>query len=97
LLGPGRLDGAALATTASATDVAQCKEAGASRDELFETFQRGAGRRRQHRHPAPARAVDFLDQLEGEGIHAATPAHSHELSARGGGRGRALALDILPR
>ena len=58
--------------------VAQCKEAGASRDELFETFSVALVVGGSIVIPHLRRAVDFLDQLEGEGIHAATPAHSHD-------------------
>ena len=34
--------------------VAQCKEAGVNRDEMFEAFSVGPGGRRLHRDPAPA-------------------------------------------
>jgi AhpD family alkylhydroperoxidase len=34
--------------------IAQCREAGANRDEFFETFSVGIGGGRQHRHPALA-------------------------------------------
>jgi len=58
--------------------VAQCKEAGASRDELFETFSVALVVGGSIVIPHLRRAVDFLDRLEGEGIHATTPAHSHD-------------------
>jgi len=56
--------------------VAQCKEAGASRAELFETFSVGLVVGGSIVIPHLRRAVDFLDRLEsGEG---ATPAaHDH--------------------
>ena len=56
--------------------VAQCKEAGVSRDEFFETFSVGLVVGGSIVIPHLRRAVDFLDQLEaGEG---ATPAaHEH--------------------
>ena len=57
--------------------VAQCKEAGASRDELFETFSVALVVGGSIVIPHLRRAVDFLDQLEGEGIHATAPPHSH--------------------
>ena len=44
--------------------VAQCKEAGASRDELFETFSVGLVVGGSIVIPHLRRAVDFLDRLE---------------------------------
>ena len=60
--------------------VAQCKEAGANRDELFETFSVALVVGGSIVIPHLRRAVDFLDQLEGEGVHAkAKPEHQHSL------------------
>ncbi len=59
--------------------IAQCKEAGVNRDEFFETFSVALVVGGSIVIPHLRRAVDFLDQLEGDGIHAAAaPAHSHE-------------------
>jgi len=56
--------------------VAQCKEAGASRAELFETFSVGLVVGGSIVIPHLRRAVDFLDRLEsGEG--AAPAVHDH--------------------
>ena len=56
--------------------VAQCKEAGASRAELFETFSVGLVVGGSIVIPHLRRAVDFLDRLEnGEGD--APAAHDH--------------------
>ncbi len=58
--------------------IAQCKEAGVNRDELFETFSVALVVGGSIVIPHLRRAVDFLDQLEGEGIHAqAKPEHQH--------------------
>ena len=62
--------------------VAQCKDAGVSRDEFFECFSVGLVVGGSIVIPHLRRAVDFLDQLEGEGIHAAPaapggPEHIH--------------------
>jgi AhpD family alkylhydroperoxidase len=56
--------------------VAQCKEAGVSRDEMFETFSVGLVVGGSIVIPHLRRAVDFLDQLE-QGEAKATPAHDH--------------------
>ncbi len=56
--------------------VAQCKEAGVSRDEMFETFSIGLVVGGSIVIPHLRRAVDFLDQLE-QGEAKATPAHDH--------------------
>jgi AhpD family alkylhydroperoxidase len=57
--------------------VAQCKEAGASRAELFETFSVGLVVGGSIVIPHLRRAVDFLDRLEsGEG-GAAPQQHDH--------------------
>ena len=56
--------------------VAQCREAGASRDELFETFSVGLVVGGSIVIPHLRRAVDFLDGLE-QGEGAAPPAHDH--------------------
>ena len=45
--------------------IAQCKEAGVSRDEFFETFSVGLVVGGSIVIPHLRRAVDFLDQLEG--------------------------------
>ena len=58
--------------------VAQCKEAGVTRDEMFEAFSVGLVVGGSIVIPHLRRAVDFLDQLEGEGAHApARPDHGH--------------------
>lgn len=58
--------------------VAQCKEAGVNRDELFETFSVALVVGGSIVIPHLRRAVDFLDQLEGEGVHAKEkPEHQH--------------------
>ncbi|MEF2156513.1 carboxymuconolactone decarboxylase family protein [Luteimonas sp. FXH3W] len=46
--------------------VAQCKEAGVTRDEMFEVFSVGLVVGGSIVIPHLRRAVDFLDQLEGE-------------------------------
>jgi AhpD family alkylhydroperoxidase len=56
--------------------VAQCREAGASRDELFETFSVGLVVGGSIVIPHLRRAVDFLDGLE-HGERATPPAHDH--------------------
>lgn len=56
--------------------VAQCKDAGASREELFETFSVGLVVGGSIVIPHLRRAVDFLDQLESGAVQA--PAgHGH--------------------
>lgn len=57
--------------------VGQCKQAGASRDELFETFSVALVVGGSIVIPHLRRAVDFLDRIEGEGIHASKPEHEH--------------------
>ena len=57
--------------------VAQCKEAGVNRDEFFEAFSVGLVVGGSIVIPHLRRAVDFLDRLEGEGVHAAKPDHEH--------------------
>jgi AhpD family alkylhydroperoxidase len=58
--------------------VAQCREAGASRDEMFETFSVALVVGGSIVIPHLRRAVDFLDRLEQSGAHApAAPAHDH--------------------
>ena len=58
--------------------IAQCKEAGVNRDEFFETFSVALIVGGSIVIPHLRRAVDFLDQLEGEGGHSgATPPHTH--------------------
>jgi AhpD family alkylhydroperoxidase len=58
--------------------VAQCKEAGVNRDEMFEAFSVGLVVGGSIVIPHLRRAVDFLDRLEGEGAHApAAPDHGH--------------------
>ncbi|WP_411834533.1 carboxymuconolactone decarboxylase family protein [Pseudoxanthomonas mexicana] len=56
--------------------VAQCKEAGVSREEFFETFSVGLVVGGLIVIPHLRRAVDFLDQLEG-GQAGALAAHDH--------------------
>ncbi|MBD9477962.1 carboxymuconolactone decarboxylase family protein [Pseudoxanthomonas sp. PXM02] len=56
--------------------VAQCKEAGVTRDEFFETFSVGLVVGGSIVIPHLRRAVDFLDQLEG-GQADAPAAHDH--------------------
>ena len=56
--------------------VAQCKDAGASRDELFETFSVGLVVGGSIVIPHLRRAVDFLDQLE-SGAAEAPAGHDH--------------------
>ncbi len=58
--------------------VAQCKEAGVNRDEFFETFSVALVVGGSIVIPHLRRAVDFLDQLEGQGIHGQSkPEHTH--------------------
>ncbi|MCR6496733.1 carboxymuconolactone decarboxylase family protein [Thermomonas sp. S9] len=56
--------------------VAQCKDAGVSREELFEAFSVGLVVGGSIVIPHLRRAVDFLDQLE-QGQAAAPGAHEH--------------------
>ena len=56
--------------------VAQCKEAGVTREEFFETFSVGLVVGGSIVIPHLRRAVDFLDQLEGGGA-TAPAAHDH--------------------
>ena len=56
--------------------VAQCKEAGVTREEFFETFSVGLVVGGSIVIPHLRRAVDFLDQLEG-GDATAPAAHDH--------------------
>ena len=57
--------------------VAQCKEAGVNRDEMFEAFSVALVVGGSIVIPHLRRAVDFLDQLEGEGVHAGVKEHLH--------------------
>jgi AhpD family alkylhydroperoxidase len=57
--------------------IAQCKEAGVNRDEFFEAFSVALVVGGSIVIPHLRRGVDFLDQLEGSGAHAAPPAHEH--------------------
>jgi AhpD family alkylhydroperoxidase len=57
--------------------VAQCTEAGVDRDEMFEAFSVALVVGGSIVIPHLRRAVDFLDRLEGEGIHAGKPDHEH--------------------
>ena len=57
--------------------VAQCKDAGVNRDEFFEVFGAGLVVGGSIVIPHLRRAVDFLDQLEGAGAHAAAAPHDH--------------------
>jgi AhpD family alkylhydroperoxidase len=56
--------------------VAQCKQAGVDRDEMFEAFSVGLVVGGSIVIPHLRRAVDFLDKLE-QGETAAAPAHDH--------------------
>jgi AhpD family alkylhydroperoxidase len=56
--------------------VAQCREAGVNRDEMFEAFSVGLVVGGSIVIPHLRRAVDFLDQLEQDGH--APPPHEHE-------------------
>jgi AhpD family alkylhydroperoxidase len=56
--------------------VAQCREAGVTREEMFETFSVGLVVGGSIVIPHLRRAVDFLDQLE-SGDMAAPAAHDH--------------------
>lgn len=56
--------------------VAQCREAGVSRDEMFETFSVGLVVGGSIVIPHLRRAVDFLDKLE-QGEAASPDAHDH--------------------
>ena len=56
--------------------VAQCKEAGVNRDEMFEAFSVGLVVGGSIVIPHLRRAVDFLDRLE-SGDAAGAPAHDH--------------------
>jgi AhpD family alkylhydroperoxidase len=56
--------------------VAQCKDAGVTREEFFETFSVGLVVGGSIVIPHLRRAVDFLDQLEG-GQAAAPAEHAH--------------------
>jgi AhpD family alkylhydroperoxidase len=57
--------------------VAQCKEAGVNRDEMFEAFSVGLVVGGSIVIPHLRRAVDFLDQLE-QGEAAAPAVHEHD-------------------
>lgn len=57
--------------------VAQCKEAGATREELFETFSVGLVVGGSIVIPHMRRAVDFLDRLE-QGEAGAPAEHAHD-------------------
>ena len=57
--------------------VAQCREAGVSRDEMFETFSVGLVVGGSIVIPHLRRAVDFLDKLEQGDATAPAPAHDH--------------------
>ena len=57
--------------------VAQCREAGVTRDEMFETFSVGLVVGGSIVIPHLRRAVDFLDKLEQSEATAAAPAHDH--------------------
>lgn len=56
--------------------VAQCKQAGVSRDEMFETFSVALVVGGSIVIPHLRRAVDFLDQLE-QGDAVSPPSHDH--------------------
>ena len=58
--------------------IAQCKEAGVNRDEFFEAFSVALVVGGSIVIPHLRRGVDFLDQIEDEGKHAAVREHPHE-------------------
>lgn len=57
--------------------IAQCKEAGVDRDEFFEAFSVALVVGGSIVIPHLRRAVDFLDQLEGQGAQAPPTPHPH--------------------
>ena len=57
--------------------VAQCRDAGVSRDEMFETFSVGLVVGGSIVIPHLRRAVDFLDKLEQRDATAVPPGHDH--------------------
>ena len=57
--------------------VAQCKDAGVTREEMFEVFSVGLVVGGSIVIPHLRRAVDFLDRLEAGDAQAAAPAHDH--------------------
>ena len=57
--------------------IAQCKEAGVNRDEFFEAFSVALVVGGSIVIPHLRRGVDFLEQLEGQAIHA-VPEHKHD-------------------
>lgn len=56
--------------------IAQCKQAGVDREEFFEAFSVALVVGGSIVIPHLRRGVDFLDQLEGSGVHAPPP-HDH--------------------
>ena len=58
--------------------IAQCKEAGVNRDEFFEAFSVALVVGGSIVIPHLRRGVDFLDQIEGECMHAPVREHPHE-------------------
>ncbi|GAB3346402.1 carboxymuconolactone decarboxylase family protein [Marilutibacter aestuarii] len=58
--------------------VAQCREAGVSRDEMFEAFSVGLVVGGSIVIPHMRRAVDFLDQLEQGAATAPGASHAHD-------------------
>ena len=57
--------------------IAQCRDAGVTRDEFFECFSVGLVVGGSIVIPHLRRAVDFLDRLEAVGMHAPKPDHDH--------------------
>ena len=57
--------------------VAQCKDAGVNRDEMFEAFSVALVVGGSIVIPHLRRAVDFLDQVEQAGADVVEPGHSH--------------------
>jgi len=57
--------------------IAECRRAGANRDELFETFSVGLVVGGSILIPHLRRAVDFLDQLEAGEVSAKVGCDSH--------------------
>jgi len=58
--------------------VAQCHEAGANRDEMFETFSVGLVVGGSIVIPHLRRAVDFLDRIEQGDASGSVPTHGHD-------------------
>jgi len=57
--------------------VVRCREEGVTDEEMLEVFAVGLVVGGSIVIPHLRRGVDFLDRIEGEGIHATKPEHSH--------------------